>query len=290
MSARKKILITGASRGIGRLTVEALLEEGHGVVATMRDPAGRNADVVNDFQELAQGNSGSLTVLEMDVTDDASVSSAIREAEAGGPIDVLINNAGAMPVGVTEGYTVDQVKGLFDLNLYSIVRTSRAILPGMRARGEGLIINLSSSAGRLSIPYFGLYCASKWAMEAYVESLGVELAGTGVEAVLVEPSGHKTDLVATSEAPADAAVVAGYGARARGGERLLAMFNETFAAGEAINDAGNVARVIADLIDQPSPRPVRTAVGEDMGVAAINAATQPIQNGLVEALRPVFAA
>lgn len=92
-----------------------------------------------------------------------------------------------MPVGLTEGFTMEQAKDLFDVNVYGVMHLTRAVLPAMRARKSGLVISLSSVAGRFGMPFFGLYCASKWAMEAYCESLHYELEPFGVESVLVEP-------------------------------------------------------------------------------------------------------
>ena len=229
-----------------------------------------------------------LTVVALDVTDISSVENAVRDIESVTALDVLINNAGSMPAGVTEAFTPAQVQECFDVNYMGIVRTTRALLPAMRSRGSGLIISLSSAAGRLAIPYFGVYCASKWAMEAYCESLHHEAAPLGIESILVEPSGHGTDLVRTSPAPSDDQVLASYGPLSDGRERLLNMFQTQFDAGEPATDAANVARAIADLVEQPAPRPLRTQVGHDMGVEAINAAAAPIQKALLDQLRPVY--
>ncbi|WP_425062533.1 SDR family oxidoreductase [Pyruvatibacter mobilis] len=289
MTTPQTILITGASRGIGLLTARHLAESGHKVIATMRDPDGRNADAASGLRaEAAAGRD--ITVAEMDVTSDASVNAAIAAIDKHTPIDVLVNNAGVMPTGLTEAYTEDQVRQCMDVNLMGIVRTSRAVLPGMRARGSGLLVSLSSAAGRLSIPFFGVYCASKWAMESYCESLHYELAPKGIESVLVEPSGHGTDLVSTSPAPADSDVVAAYGDRAKGRDRLLGMFQTMFDEGDAMTDAGNVARAIAGLVEMEGPRPLRTQVGHDMGVEAVNAATAPVQQALIDQLKPVYEA
>ena len=213
---------------------------------------------------------------------------AIARIERSHPIDVLVNNAGLMPVGATETFTLEQMQACFEVNMFGLARASRAVLPGMRERKSGLLVHLSSVAGRLVIPFFGLYCASKYAMEAYAESLDYELEPFGVRSVIVEPSGHATDLVDTAPAPADLAALDGYGAASEGRDRLIAMFKDAFAKGETVNDARNVAERIADLVEMENP-PQRTQVGEDMGVEAVNAALAPIQGGLIEALKPVYA-
>lgn len=285
MTSPKTVLLTGASRGIGYLTAVALAAKGHRVHAGMRDPEGRNAEAA---ARLLAETDGRATPLALDVADDASVAAAVAAAEAEGPIDVLINNAGIMPVGVTEGFSDAQLRECFDVNFFGLARVTSAVLPGMRARRAGLLIHLSSSAGRLAIPAFGVYCASKYAVEGYAESLALELAPFGIGSVIVEPSGHATDLVPSSPAPARAEVLAGYGDLAAGRDRLLGMFKGLFDQGLEGNDAANVAAKIVEMVEMEGPRPIRLQVGDDMGVTAINDATAPIQAGLNAALTPVF--
>ncbi len=281
----KTILITGASRGIGLLTAKALAARGHTVYAGLRDMNGRNSAAATELSAFPDGR---ILPIELDVTDDAGCSDAVAKIETETPIDVLINNAGIMPVGLTEAYTLEQAKDLFEVNVYGIMRMSRAVLGAMRSRTSGLIISLSSAAGRFGMPYFGLYCASKWAMEAYCESLHYELEPLGIESILVEPSGHGTDLVTTAPAPADLPRVQDYGDLAKGRDRLLGMFQGMFDQGDASTDAANVANRIADLVDMDAPRPIRTQVGHDMGVSAVNDAVLPIQAELIKGLKPVY--
>lgn len=288
MSEPKTILVTGASRGIGLLAAKALAERGHHVYASMRDMLGRNQSIVAELRGWAEEKGLALEPIELDVTDEASTERAVRLIEEQRAIDVLVNNAGIMPTGLTEAYTLAQAKDYFDVNMFGIMRTSRAVLPLMRARKSGLIINLSSSAGRLAIPFFGIYCASKWAMEAYCESLHYELEPFGIESVLIEPSGHSTDLVTTAPAPQDRSRVDAYGELAEGRERMLGMFKDMFELGEAMTDAGNVARKIVDLVEAKGPRPIRTQVGHDMGVSAVNEAVEPIQAQLTQGLKSVY--
>lgn len=288
MTRTQTILITGASRGIGRLTSLALAANGHKVYAGMRDISGRNEDVASDMRAKAQAQGLNLMPLELDVTDEQACQTAIDEIEANGPLDVLINNAGVMPVGLTEAFTMEQAEDVFDVNVYGIMRLTRAALPGMRARKSGLVINLSSSAGRFGMPYFGIYCASKWAVEAYSEALHHELETFGIDCVLVEPSGHGTDLVVTAPAPQDTARLEAYGDLAAGRDRLLDMFAHMFETDLSGTDANNVAASISRLIEMSGTRPIRVQVGHDMGVSAVNEAVAPIQAKLIEMLKPVY--
>ena len=288
MSNTKTVLVTGASRGIGLLAAKALAERGHTVYASMRDVAGRNKEAADALRAWAIDHKVSITPLELDVTEENSAEQAISEIERHRPLDVLVNNAGIMPTGLTEAYTLEQVQHYFDVNMFGIVRASRAALPAMRARKSGLLINISSAAGRFAMPFFGVYCASKWAMEAYCESLHYELEPFGVESVLIEPSGHGTDLVKTAPAPGDDARVSGYGDLAAGRDRLLGMFQGMFDQADQSTDANNVAIKIVELVEMDGPRPIRTQVGHDMGVSSLNAATAPIQAELIKGLRPVF--
>lgn len=288
MTEPKAILVTGASRGIGFLSAKALALAGHRVFAGLRDIDNRNAPVRAALLDWAKDKRVSLEPIALDVTEDASVSRAANMIEDRVSLDVLINNAGVMPVGVTEAYSPDQVRACLEVNLIGAIRTSRAVLPAMRRRRSGLLIHVSSTAGRLAIPFFGLYCASKWALEAYAESLHYELATFGVESVLVEPGPHQTDLVKAPPAPADEKRVAGYGRIADGSARMLSMFEAKFAAGKAITDAQNVAEAICTLVAMEQQRPLRTTVGDDMGLRRINERTAPLQEDLVEAIRPCW--
>ncbi|GAB1260184.1 SDR family oxidoreductase [Aurantivibrio plasticivorans] len=284
----KSVIVTGASRGIGELTAKLLATKGHTVYATMRDVKGRNAERAQRLKQWATQSNVNLGVVELDVTSKTSITSAVTTIEENGPIDVLVNNAGIMPVGVTEAFSIEQTKELFDVNMFGLAATSQAVLPSMRNNKSGLIINISSAAGRLAIPYFGIYCASKWAMEAYSESLNYELAPFNIQSVLVEPSGHATELVNNAPSPSIDSTIEQYGPHANGREKLLGMFTDLFEQGNADNDAQNVADRICDLIEMEGPRPIRTQVGDDMGVAAINDATAPVQAGLIEQLAQVY--
>ena len=165
------VLITGASKGIGRAAAAEFARRGHRVIATARDPrtlAGLPAD-----QRLA-----------LDVADPDSITSAVGEA---GEVDVLVANAGAIFVAAVEATPPEALARLLDINTIGALRVAQAVLPGMRARGRGRLLFMSSIAGRIVRPRQAAYAATKWALEALVEALAIEAGPLGIEAALLEP-------------------------------------------------------------------------------------------------------
>jgi NAD(P)-dependent dehydrogenase (short-subunit alcohol dehydrogenase family) len=275
----KTILITGASSGFGRDTAKTLARAGHTVFASMRDPQAKNR------QHAQQLGKDGITAVELDVSSDASVDRAVKEvlAHTGG-INVLINNAGIASAGITEAFTADQAKVVFNTNVVGLLRTSRAILPTMRAQGDGLIINIGSILGRVTFPFFGIYGASKFAVEALTESLRYEVSQLGVEVVLVQPSAYPTNMYAAIQQPADIRRAADYGEIGQIPGKMFEMFMGIFAGSEA-PDPHDVADTIAKLVAAPKgARPARVVVGRAFGADAVNEAVAPIQQHVIEAL------
>jgi NAD(P)-dependent dehydrogenase (short-subunit alcohol dehydrogenase family) len=275
----KTTLITGAATGFGRDTAATLARAGHRVFASMRDVAGRNAAAAAALQ--AEG----IAVVELDVTDDASVNAAVARVLAEARrIDVLVNNAGMASAGVSEAFTADQAKTLFNTNVVGVLRTTRAVLPAMRSAGDGLIINIGSVLGRVTFPFFGIYGASKFALEALTDSFRYELSQLGVDVVLVQPSAYPTNIYASIQQPADAETAAAYGEAGAIPGKMFETFTAMFAAEDA-PDPHDVAAAIAELVAQPKgTRPARRVVGQPFGADAVNAATAPVQQGVIEAL------
>jgi len=184
MSGHKTVLITGSSIGIGRATAEIFHRRGWQVVATMRNPdAGR---------ELAELDN--VMVTKLDVTDDDSIRSAMGAAiERFGGVDVLVNNAGYGAYGVLEATSVDSIRRQYETNVIGLLATTKAVVPGFRERGGGVIVNVSSIAGRLTLPLGALYCGSKFAVEGISEALSYEMREIGVQVKLVEPGFIKTN-------------------------------------------------------------------------------------------------
>ena len=205
MTAPATVLITGCSSGIGWAAATALLERGHTVIATMRDVGGKNAGAAAELQAAAESAPGRGHVLELDVTQDDSVEAGVEAAlGAERSIDVLVNNAGYGGWGLLEGFTSEQLSLVFETNVIGTHRLNRAVLPGMRERGSGLLIHLSSAMGRIVIPYAAPYTSTKFAIEALAESLHYELAGTGVDVSILQPGAINTDFRPTSRRRATA--------------------------------------------------------------------------------------
>lgn len=253
------ILITGASTGFGRTAVETLAERGYQVFGTMRDITGRNAAAAGELQALAKARTWRIEVLEMDVTNDSSVNQAVRQALARtGRIDVVINNAGIAALGVTEAYTVEQFQQVFDVNLLGAVRVNRAVLPSMRRQHSGLLIHVSSGAGRVVVPGAAAYSASKFALEALADAYRFELSAFGIDSVVVEPGIHRTPILEKFLTPVDQARVAEYGTTAEAIDRVKSVFGE---AGSAPETPGPelVVQAFVRLIETPAgERPFRT--------------------------------
>src|SRR5947209_7111597 len=167
----KVVLITGSSTGFGRAAAEALALRGYVVFASMREASGGNAPHAAALRSLASRENLALNVVELDVSNDESVAKGVQQVlEAAGRIDVVINNAGIAALGITEAYTISQWQQLFEVNLFGVARVNRAVLPAMRRQRDGLLIHVSSLAGRVVVGYFGLYCASKFALEAMADA------------------------------------------------------------------------------------------------------------------------
>ena len=190
----KTVLITGGTDGLGKATAVLLAEQGYRVMATGRNPARREA-----LEALAREKKLPLTTVEMDVREDASVERALAEARSqGGPIDVLINSAGVGYYAVMEEITLEHLRQQFETNFFGAVRVTQRVLPEMRARKRGCIVNMSSIAGKYAFPLFGPYSASKHALEAMSDALRMEVRPFGIGVALIEPGFIPTGFQATA--------------------------------------------------------------------------------------------
>jgi NADP-dependent 3-hydroxy acid dehydrogenase YdfG len=226
------VLITGASRGIGRAVATEFARRGHRVVATARDP--RTLAELDVNQRLA-----------LDVTDDASVTAAVAAA---GEIDIVIANSGAIFYAAVEATPLAEVQRLLNLNTIGAIRVAQAVLPRMRERRDGKLMFMSSVLGRVVLPPSAGYAATKWALEALVESLAIEVAPFGIQAALLEPgavSSGALDNVTTYTLPDDPYA----GILTNGGPRAGMITPE------------QVAAEVADAAEKPQ-LPLRIPIGD----------------------------
>jgi len=176
------VLITGTSKGIGLETALAFARAGHKVHATMRNPLQSPTLAATAAREKLP-----ITVSTMDVDSDQSVSDAITAILKDGPIDVLVNNAGVEGVGSVEEFSLAGFRAIMETNYFGALRCIQAVVPEMRAKQSGCIINITSVAGRICCPPLTSYCASKWALEALSEGLAGELKTFNIRVAIVEP-------------------------------------------------------------------------------------------------------
>lgn len=267
----KVVFITGTNSGFGWLTAKALAAAGHTVYATMRETNGKNAAKAKELGEL-----NNITVLDVTITDDGSVQKAIDQVLVNeGRIDVLINNAGYGAMGVTESFTVNDVQEMFDVHVFANWRLMKAVLPAMRRRQDGLIVNVSSGFGRFSFPFMTVYSAAKFGLEGMSEGLHYEVKQLGIDVAIVQPGAYPTDIIHKVKTGSDASVVPAYGALAElpnnMGTSLAKMFEENNPNPQDVADA------VLNLINLPKgQRPLRNVVDPSTGhfVKAANEAVQ----------------
>lgn len=186
----KTILITGTSSGFGKLMALDLAKKGHSIIAAMRNIATKNAGIANELGALPN-----IEVVEMDVTSTESVNAAVETmVQKYGKIDVLVNNAGITGFGLFEATTIEQMKNIFEVNVWGSVRNTLAVLPSMRAHRSGLIINITSGLGLITAPYLAPYNGSKWAIEGITETLRYEIQDQGIETITLQPGAFPTGI------------------------------------------------------------------------------------------------
>ena len=277
----KKILITGASGGFGSLSVNELLQQGHEVWAAMRDPQQRNRQIADELEQAGA------IVVELDVTDQASIDQALAKviAEGGAP-EVLIHNAGVGSLGLQEAFTTEQLQALFDVNVFGVHRLTRALLPHWRRTGEGQLVFISSLLGRMTIPYYGPYNASKWALEAMAENFRTELSSFNIDVSIIEPGGFPTSFIDNLVKAADQQRLDDLGEYAEAPFAFLQGFEQALAANPA-QDPNLVAQAIAETVEAPAEqRPFRRIVdhmGMGDAIAGYNEQLHQLTQGIYSA-------
>jgi len=257
---KKVILITGTNSGFGWLAASSCAALGHKVYATMRDTNGRNAEKAKEL-----GQQTNIKVLDVDVIKGKSVTDAVATIiKKEGRIDVLVNNAGVYAVGIAETFTDEDLDKVMDVDVRGPWRTIKAVLPFMRKQGEGLIINISSVAGRFSFPFQTVYNTAKFAVEGLTEGLHYEVRPLGVDVVMIQPGAFPTDVWGKIVNGSDATVIAGYGDLAKVPEQIGAGIGQMFEAMKP--NPQMVADAIIKLMDTPrGKRPLRTVVDPATG-------------------------
>ena len=276
----RSVLITGTSSGFGRLTALHLARLGATVIASMRNFDGGERAEARELAEIARDENLMLHVVEIDVLDEDLIASGVARAEeiAGGALDALVNNAGVGLSGPVELADMEATRLIFETNLFGYLRMARAVLPKMRDEGQGQVFNLSSQLGRILIAGLGMYCATKFGVEAMFETMAYELAPFGVEVTIIQPGGYPTKIWENGARytnalfeRADEDRLEAYDAHVQMARGIL--------NGQYSTDANDVPRAIAEVMAMPAgTRPLRRPVHPNTAATdAANAAMAQIQ-------------
>lgn len=257
------IIVTGASSGFGAMTVRALADDGHIVYAGIRDTEGRNRAAVADASSYASEHAVDLRVVDMDVSDQASVDTAVGHVvQETGRLDVVVHNAGHMTLGPAEAFTTEQLAAAYDINVLSTQRVNRAALPHLRKQRDGLLVWVGSSSARGGTPpYLAPYFAAKAGMDALAVSYAAEVARFGIETSIIVPGSFTTGTqhFANAGAAEDSEVAADYEAEYAGLMEQVAGRLADLAPADA--DPAEVARRIVTVVDAPKgTRPFRVHI------------------------------
>lgn len=278
---KKTVLITGTGSGFGYLIANTLIDNGYNVVGTMRDIEGRNASIANELR--AKG----VVVVEIDVTNDESVARGFELVTSEvGTIDVLINNAGVGTLGWQESFSIDDYKQVFDINVFGVQRLVRAVLPNMKQKGEGTLIQISSILGKFVLPFLGSYNASKHAVEGLAENYRAELSQFGIQSLIVQPGGFGTDFGSNLLRASDQQVTQSYGEYAQAPEQMWAGTEAAQDSPEAPNPQMVADAVLQLLNTAPEDRPFRTTVDG----TGLNSIINEINEVTEQAMQKIYAA
>ncbi len=281
----KNILVTGTSSGFGKLIVETLAKDSHTVFATMRNSNGKNSEKAEAFKKYAADNNYNIHVYELDVTSDESVKNAVNSiVNDHKKIDVVVNNAGVHAMGLNESFTTDQMKNMYEVNVFGPFRVNNAVLPRMRTNKDGLLILISSLVGRIVIPFNGIYNSTKFAVDSLFEGYRYELGQLGIETAIIQPGAYPTEIFQNTHKPGVEELFAEYGPVTERFQKFGEAFGKVF-EGEVVPNPQDIADSVKTLVDTPKgERPFRTtvdALGWDEGVKQLNELSENIHNGIL---------
>lgn len=259
----KTVLITGCSAGFGKVTAELLAQNGYSVLAGIRNTQSTNKVVAEELNAIKN-----IEVFEIDLGSSESIGMAVKNLK-GKKIDVLVNNAGTCGIGFTECHSVENVKQIFEVNTFGLYELTRQIIPVMREQKSGLIISVTSIVGRIVMPMWAAYAASKFAVEAFAETWKYELMPLGIDSVIVEPGPHPTTALGMKMAPLSAEmpapeVIQSYGPIAQSMQKFSEQLKNEIENGTFQKPEG-VAEAIKNVIEMPAgSRPMRTVVDRQL--------------------------
>lgn len=262
----KTVLITGCSAGFGKVTAELLASKGYTVLAGIRNTQTSNQSVAEELSQLSN-----VEILDLDLASSESITNAVNSIK-NHKIDILINNAGISGIGLTELHSVDRMKKIFEINVFGLYELTRQIIPQMREHKSGLIISVTSIVGRVVMPFWGVYSASKFAVEALAETWKYELSPLGIDSVIVEPGPHPTTSLGSkmqdfSGDMTQMDVMQQYGPVAQMIQEFSEQMKQDVENGTFQKPEG-VAEAIFQLIETPSgERPMRTVVDRQLAEA-----------------------
>lgn len=256
----KKILVTGANGDFGQSIVRNLLSAGHTVIASMRDTEKRNQQHKKELESIGA------YVIEMDVTNDWSVERGIDLAiEYAQTLDGVVNNAGLACYGIQDEFSDHDWQKIFDVNVFGVQRINRAIIPHLKKNNQGFLLHVSSLIGRMILPYWGPYSASKWALEALAETYRVELAQFNIDSCIIEPGPYATSFFQNLSQPQAPHKNSNSTTQSQQADELYIELLSTLVS-STLQNSVNVATAIRQVIELPTGlRPLRTVV-DSLGI------------------------
>jgi NADP-dependent 3-hydroxy acid dehydrogenase YdfG len=287
---KKVALVTGTSSGFGKLIAQTLAANGIIVFAGMRNITTKNASIAAELNALPN-----ITAVELDVANETSVQGAVEQIQAiKGKIDILVNNAGVVGMGLVEQFNNQEIQELFNTNFFGLLNVTRAVLPLMRRQKSGLVINISSGLGRITMPFNGVYGATKYAVEAISQALRYELTMVGVDLVVLEPGAFPTTNLTNSASHYNAsntAIAGEYGELAVAFPTIMENSFKQMAENGYAPDPQIVADSVLSVVKMPSEkRPFRIVpdATADGKLEKMNVFNDEIQQDLLRGLHMDF--